>query len=173
MSVTDEALLRLSAFAAIGGGALRIVSAFAGELDAEVPEQIFYLVIDILLLFGTIGIYLVQRHRVGWLGFLGFVFAASGLALITGPDATIFGLDVYPLGSNVIGAGLLLLSLAMFTTKSLSAWAPGLWIASIVLGAITFHVPGAEWFFLPTGVLFGAGFIVAGAAILNRFTRKP
>lgn len=31
----------------------------------------------------------------------------------------------------------------------------------------TFHVPGAEWFFLPTGVLFGAGFVVAGAAVLK------
>lgn len=167
MSMTDRKLIELAAFAAIAGGALRIVSAFAGELEAEMPRELFYLIIDILFLFGTLGIYLVQRQRLGWPGLLGFVFAASGFALIAGPDGTILGLDAYALGSNVIGAGLFVLSLAMFKTKSLSAWAPGLWIASIGLGAITFHVPGAEWFFLPTGVLFGAGFVVAGVAILK------
>ncbi|NJK46585.1 MAG: hypothetical protein HC933_22135 [Pleurocapsa sp. SU_196_0] len=82
-------LTRFGAVLAVLAGVLRIVAAFILEL----PEiEAFYLVIDLCILFGLIGVFGARLETLGWCGLIGFVVALTGAALIVGPDARYSGL---------------------------------------------------------------------------------
>ena len=54
--MTPHHLIRLAGLAAILGGGLRIVPAFISYVPGNAPLEAFYLVIDLALLFGLIGV---------------------------------------------------------------------------------------------------------------------
>lgn len=169
MKTTD--VLRLAGAAAALGGALRIAAAFIPSQPDSAQLELLYFVIDLSLLFGLIGIYAGQCERFGWIGLVGFVAAASGLASIAGPDADIFGFNIYGIAVGVIGVGLALISVAMLWDATLPRWIPALWIGSLLAGIAANAVPdSAQAAFLVAGVLFGLGFLGAG---IELFSRRP
>ena len=100
--MTDRNLLRALGVAAVLGGLLRIGSAFVPWTPGSAALELFYFVIDVLLLFGLMGVYLAHREQLGIFGFFPFVVAETGIASIVGPDATVFGVDTYASGVVVI-----------------------------------------------------------------------
>ena len=77
------------------GGALRIVSAFVPyQTPPPLALELFYLVIDVNLLCGLVGIYAWVHRSAGATGFAGFLLAFLGTALIVGPDGKLGALDV-------------------------------------------------------------------------------
>lgn len=64
--MTPHHLIRLAGIAAILGGALRMVSAFIPYVPDSAPLEVFYLVIDLALLFGLIGGSARVTGRLGW-----------------------------------------------------------------------------------------------------------
>lgn len=165
--MNDRNLLRLAAACAILAGALRIGTSFIPWTTLDFRLEATAFLIDVCLLFGLMGIYIANRDRVGITGLLGFIVATMGTALIVGPDQIAFGFSTYEVGVYIISLGLVLLSIASLISRAM-VWAPLLWIASILSGA-----SGAGFGFGPNawlvaGVLFGAGFVIAGVNVWRK-----
>jgi len=165
--VNDRDLPRVLGAAAIIGGALRVASAFIPWAPDVLALELFYFVIDAMLLFGLMGAYLAYRARIGVFGFVAFAIAEIGIAAIVGPDTTAFGVDIYQIAVLVITAGLTLFAIQLLVTRAGPWWAPVCWIASTVVGvgATAGGAPGLG--FMTGGVLFGLGFVAAGVAMLR------
>ena len=163
----DAHLVRILAAAAILGGALRIASSFIPWTPDSAPLEVLYDVIDVLLLFGLMGVYFATRASTGIFGFAAFAIAETGIASIVGPDTTAFGIDTYQTGVLVITAGLTLFAIQLLLTRAMPWWASVCWIASTVIGVGATAGGNAALGFVAGGVLFGLGFIAAGVALLR------
>lgn len=159
-----ETLIRLGGLAAMLAGLLRAIASFipASTSPPSAKVELFYLLIDLLILFGLIGIYAHQHRKVRVTGFLGFLLAVSGTALIVGPDGKLGEVEIYVVGSMLITFGLTLFSVASLKAKSLSPVAPLLWLLSTVVGVGGFILKGPALTLVIAGLAFGLGFIVAG-----------
>ena len=104
--MSSQQLIRWGGLAAMLAGALRTAASFLPPADPGVALEILYLVIDILLLFGILGIYAFQHDRIGWSGFVGFVLAVIGLTILAGPDGTIGVVNTYALARSRWASGL-------------------------------------------------------------------
>lgn len=166
----DRTLYRLAGAAAVLGGAMRIATSFV-PWDGSAAIEAVALAIDVLLLFGLMGIYLAHRAALGWLGFGVFVLAETGIASIVGPDTVAFGIDTYLAGVHAISIGLALLGIAMLV-KRVETLAAICWIASLVVGAAGGFVAQAAAGFLIGGILFGLGFVAAGIALAMPATKS-
>jgi len=129
--------------------------------------ELIALKVDLLALFGLMGIWLSQRARLGWPGFIAFVMAESGIASIVGPDTIAFGIDTYQAGVAVIATGLAVLGgMMIFRGHLLNRFAGLCWIGSLAAGlagsALGLPVEG----FAAGGVLYGAGFVLGGLGLV-------
>jgi hypothetical protein len=160
-----EMLVRFGAVAAMLGGVLRIASSFI-PYQAEQPWlEGLYGLIDLCLLFGLMAVYLAFAERLGAAGFVLFAAAAAGLASIVGPDARMFGVDFYRAGAIVFMVSLGSLAIQLLRKKTLAISAV-LWLAALAcsLASPIFATPLA---FMGAGILLGAGYVLAGLAILR------
>lgn len=167
--MSDTALLRVLGMAAVLGGVLRVVSAFIPFAPDQAWLEVLYLVVDVCLLFGLMGIYLAYRSRVGVFGFIAFAIAETGIASIVGPDGVVpaYGIDVYQLGVLVITIGLTLFAIVQLVARAGPPWAPLCWIASMLAGVGWSFGGNPEIGFLTGGVFFGLGFVLAGWPLLS------
>lgn len=163
-----DALYKLSGLAAILGGALRIFSALP-LLSDPITLQWLYAAIDVLLVFGLIGIYLSRAATLGFLGLASFAVAMAGFSFIGGPDADPFGFSTYEQGAAVVAIAMAGFAIAWVRAKE-RPWAPALcWFGSIVAVGV-FNVlpaPMPSYGFTAAGMLFGAGFVLAGLPLLS------
>jgi hypothetical protein len=164
--VTDATLLWLGALAAIAGGALRIAAGVAPSTMDASSRELLYFVIDALLIAGLMGLYLERRHALGWSGIIGFGVAVLGLLIVRSAHVRFFGVGGYAIGAPValIGTTLLGVSLALHGTQRLAA---GLWVTSFVIGLVASFGARESWIPLAAGMIFGAGFVAAGLALLS------
>lgn len=158
-------LFLLSGIAAIAGGLARIATSFPLITD-PVQLEWLYTVIDILLLFGIIGIYLQRAERLGFLGLLSFVIAVAALSFIGGPDADPFGFSTYEQGAATLAIALIGLSIAWVREGQRPLTAPACWFLSVIAVGVLGLTPATASYGMPVaGVLFGAGFVFAGLAL--------
>jgi hypothetical protein len=164
--MNERALLRFGAVAAVAAGSLRIVSSFIAYSDpTTVAQELFYLVIDLCILYGLLAVYFFQLVEVGPLGFVGFLLALSGGAIIVGPDGSIGDVSMYRVGSGSLLLGLTLISVAGWRAARLPRYALVSWILSTVLAVLGSLSGASAILFLLAGVAFGVGFVGAGARI--------
>jgi hypothetical protein len=169
-----HALLRLSAAAAIGGGALRVVAAFIPYVPQSAPLETLYAAIDLGFLFGLAAAYWPLSVRLGWPGAAGYVIATAGAASLIGPDPRMFGLDFYLVSSAIFELGLLVLAISGLYRKALRP-AALLWITSPAAAVTAFAAGGNDLAFKVAGTALGLGFIWAGynALATARLTALP
>jgi hypothetical protein len=171
--VLPDHLYRAAGAAALAGGLLRIIAAFPLSADAITFEWL-YTAIDVLLLFGVIGIYLARATRLGYLGFASFVVAIAALSFIGGPDADPFGFSTYQEGATTLAIAMVGLSLAWIRAGERPWVAPLLWFASIVIAGVFALLPspmpsyGHSYGHSAAGILFGAGFAAAALELLRQ-----
>lgn len=162
-----QQLFTLSGAAAIAGGLLRIFVAFPLVTDPVTLEWL-YTSIDVLLLFGLMGIYLSRAERLGFLGFAGFAVAVAALSFIGGPDADPFGFSTYEQGATSLAIAMVGLSIAWLQRGERPIWAPLCWIGSVVAVGVFALIPGlASYGVMAAGVLFGLGFALAGIDLVR------
>ncbi len=168
VGMEQRTLVRLAGAAAMVGGVARILSALPWTRDPLVLEA-SYDAIDVLLLFGVIGIYLVRTRTLGVPGFLLFVLAVAALSFIGGPDSDVFGFSTYRQGAAVLAIALALLGVVALLRRAMPIWAPVCWIASLVAGsAMLFLSPDlGPLVYAVAGILFGAGFVAAGLDLVR------
>jgi hypothetical protein len=160
-------LYRLAAIAAVLGGLMRILAAFPVVEDTTTLEGL-YTAIDILLLFGLIGIYLDRAERLGFLGVASFAVAVASLSFIGGPDADPFGFSTYEQGAAALAIAMVGLSIAWLRVGERPFIPPLCWFGS-VLAVGVLNMLNAPWGLALAGLLFGAGFAAAG---VDLFVRK-
>jgi len=164
----QRTLFRLSAIAAIAAGLARIGAAFP-LFTSPIEREWLYTVIDVLLLFGLIGIYLDRAPRLGYLGLASFAVAVAALSFIGGPDADPFGFNTYEQGAAALAIAMAGLSIAWFRVGERPRGPPLCWFGSVIAAGLLGYVPGLARFGLAAaGILFGAGFTLAGLALLRR-----
>jgi catechol 2,3-dioxygenase-like lactoylglutathione lyase family enzyme len=160
-----SALVRLGGYAAIGGGALKLVAAFIPYAPQSAFLEGLYGLIDTGLLFGLIAVYLVAASRIGWIGLASLVVALTALASLVGPEAEMFGIDFYQTGAAVFTLGLTAFSVQLLRKRFLTI-AASLWIASALIG-VALTAVGSPIAFIAAGIALSAGFIAAGYHILT------
>ncbi|MGD9966578.1 MAG: hypothetical protein AB7T59_08670 [Hyphomonadaceae bacterium] len=162
-----NALVKLSAGAAMAGGSLRLISSFPWTNDAVTLEWL-YAGIDVLLLFGLLGIYLERAERLGFLGLASFGVAVAALSFIGGPDADPFGFSTYEQGAAVLAIAMVGLSIAWLRASEKPLAAPLCWFGSVICaGLLDLIPPLSSYGVILAGALFGLGFVFAGSALLR------
>jgi len=169
--MTYRTISYIGALSAIVGGALRVPSGFIHYEEANLQLEVFYGLIDLFLLFGLCTLYLQVAEKLGWLGLVSFLVAATGLASIVGPDTSMWGVNLYQLGAAVLMVGLSAFAAVMLWTRVMKQ--AGLyWIAAFAVG-ISAIVSGSPLAFSVAGMLFGLGFVTAGVAVVLELEEAP
>lgn len=159
--MTHVGLVRAGAAAAVVAGGLRIVSTFIPYEADSAPLEALYGVIDVGLLFGLVGVYVVSAEAVGVIGLVAFLAALAGVASIVGPDAQAFGIDFYRIGALVFVTGQAGLSVQLLRARRMVPSAV-LWIATLAAALVTIVVPQA---FMASGLCLGLGYVLAGVGM--------
>ncbi len=140
-----KSLIRLYGLAAIVAGILRGIASFVPGTTPRV--MLLYLVTDVLLLFGSIGLYSFQLEEIGLAGTLGFALQVAGILMLIGRDVAIFGASLYPIGALMFAAGLDLLAVGSWKAKKFPRWILLLWIFSTIAGPIGYCTLGCTFWF--------------------------
>ncbi len=157
----------------LAGGLLRILCSFTAYLEPSDHLELLYIVTDFGLIFGLLATFLIHQAELKALGLVGFMLALTGFSFIAGPNATIYGIESYQIGSPVISLGVLLLSIAQLKSGFYYKVGPASLIASFLLGLVWMFVsPASSLMFAIVGALFGLGFMVNGLYVF-RSQSKP
>ncbi|WP_373538734.1 hypothetical protein [Chamaesiphon sp.] len=161
MSSTN--LIRLGGLAAIVAGILRGINSFLSSSNPNITTSILYLLTDISLLFGIMGIYSFQHQESRLWGVYGFIFAIVGIAIIR--TGSISGTNLYPIGASIFTVGMSLFAVGSWIARKLPHWVSVLWVLSTLVGFMGYFIPGLNLLFVLSGVIFGIGFAGAGMKI--------
>jgi hypothetical protein len=156
-------LIRLGGLAAIVAGILRGVNSFVPSSPPSVAIAILYLLTDIFILFGIIGIYGFQHQESRLWGGFGFLLAIIGIAIIR--TGAISGVSLYPIGASTFTAGLSLFAIGSWIAQKLPRWVSVFWVLSTIVGFIGYFIPSLSLLFVISGVIFGIGFAGAGIKV--------
>src|SRR5437763_14422855 len=157
-------LSRWGGLAAILAGLLRGIASFT-PTSASVGLQIFYFIIDVLLLLAVIDVYALQKQEIGRWGLVGYLLALIGAALLIGHDIVNALAFLYPVAAFLFAVGISVLAIRSWAANTLPRWASALLITSTVVGILGFVVKGFDILFVISGVIFGLGFIGAGLTV--------
>jgi hypothetical protein len=161
MSSTN--LIRLGGLAAIVAGILRSINSVLPSINPNVMVAILYLLTDIFLLFGIMGIYGFQHQESRLWGLFGFLLAIVGIAIIR--TGSISGVSLYPIGASIFTVGMSLFAVGSWIARKLPHWVSVLWVLSTIVGFLGYFIPGLNLLFVISGVIFGIGFAGAGMKI--------
>jgi hypothetical protein len=156
-------LIRFGGIAAIVAGVLRVIASFVPDSNPRV--MFLYLLTDVFLFFGSIGLYSFQQKKIGVAGTLGFLLQLGGILILIGRDVGVFGASLYPVGALTFAAGLDPFAIGAWRVKMLPSWILFLWILSTAIGPIGYFASGLSVLFVVSGILFGIGFASAGFVI--------
>ena len=156
-----HALVRWAGVAAIVAGTLRGVTALLPAAQTPVIH-LTYLAIDLLLLLAVAGLFTFQRERTGGWGALGALLAVLGAGLLIIDDLFSPTFALYPIASVVFALGLGVMALGAWIARTLPRWIPALWLAAIVVGALSLGVAALHSLFVLSGLLLAVGFVGAG-----------
>ncbi|WP_454758472.1 hypothetical protein [Caulobacter segnis] len=163
----NRTVLRLAGAATIVGSAIDVVAPFLIYPRLVDPQpHLIYVLIDLLLLFGMLGVWSASRRSASVLGLAGFVLALLGVMLVRTSSAEIFGAASYMIASSVWSIGMVVWAVDLLRAKVFRISA-GLWIAALVIGlaglALKDHGPIAH----VAKMSFILGFIVAGIDLVR------
>jgi len=145
------------------GGLLRVVTSFMPTSEDPNFLQLLYVITDIGLVQGMVGIYLLERKSLSSSGHMGFAITLSALSFISGPEAKIYGVSAYEIGFLPIGLGIMMFSIAQLQSGPAHKNGAYVLIASVALGGLSILLPSLPQLFVFSGFLFGVGFFINGA----------
>lgn len=153
-------LIRYGGLAAIFAGVLRVGASFIPySHPAAALELPLYVVIDVLILLGLIGVYGYQREKTGWWDRLGLLLALIGIAIIR------VRVEWYAVGATMVSLGFSFLAIGSWKIGRLPRTVCVLWLLSTLVGVAGYVVKASGITFVIAGVAFGLGLILAGVRI--------
>ncbi len=156
--------IRLSGVAAGVTGALRVLTSLLPPPTGRIMT--LYLTIDVLLLFGCVGLYEFQRLAIRVLETLGLLLEILGALILIARDLALLSSEAYPIGALLFAAGVDLFAIGSWRSRTFPRWILMLLILSTVIGPIGFFTPSLAVLFAASGILFGIGFMSAGISML-------
>ena len=156
-------LIRLGSIAAVLAGALRVLTSFLPPTTDKIMT--LYLIVDVLLLFGCVGLYEFQRVESRFLETLAVLFEIFGALILIARDLALLRSEVYPIGALLFAVGVDLFAIASWRSRTFPRWILTLLILSTFIGPIGFFTPRLAILFAASGILFGIGFLSAGISI--------
>ena len=163
-------IIRVCAVAAILAGLLRAVASFIPETTPGV--FVLYLLIDLFLLGGIIGLYLFCVAAGKILARLGFVLMCIALLLLIARDVGAVTPNAYAGAAALFSLGLVLFAIHALRTRNIPVWIPVTWILSTIVGPVGFFAPKLHFLFAISGLLFGLAFTCAGVVMWRTKTRQ-
>jgi len=124
-----------------------------------------YLIVDVLLLFGCVGLYEFQRVTIRLLETLAVLLEILGALVLIARDLALLRSEVYPIGALLFAVGVDLFAIGSWRSRTFPRWILILLILSTVTGPIGFFTPSLAVLFAASGILFGIGFMSAGISI--------
>jgi hypothetical protein len=163
----NRSVLRLAGAATIVGAAIDIAAPFLIYPRLADPwSHLVYVIIDLLLLLGMLGVWSASRRSASALGLTGFVLALLGVMLVRTSSAEIFGGASYVIASSLWSIGMVVWAVDLMRAKVFRIPA-GLWIVALVIGlvglAMKDHGPVAH----VAKMSFIIGFVVAGLDLIK------
>lgn len=129
-----ETLWILAGVAAIVGGLVDLTGPLLYPHLAEPARQAVYVLIDVLLLFGLIGLQSATGHRTGPLGLASFVVAVGAVLLVRSSATNVLGPQTYMIAASIWSIAMVVMAAALLLTRLPYRAAAGLWIAALVIG---------------------------------------
>jgi hypothetical protein len=166
-----QTVWRLAGFAAVLGGLIDLVGPLAYPHLAEPLRLSTYVLIDVLLLFGMIGVQSVAGRTIGWLGLVGFVVAVSGVLLVRSSAAGIWGAASYTVASAIWSIGMVLVGAALLSKRAPFRVAASLWIAAFVIGLAGLALKDQGLAHRLAAWCFALGFVAAGLTLARTSSR--
>lgn len=163
----SRSILRLTGVATIAGAAIDILGPLIYPRMVEPWPHLLYVTIDLLLLFGMLGVRSVTGRSTGALGLAGFVLAVSGVLLVRTSSAKIFGEASYMIAASLWSIGMVVWSLDLLRAKGPFRTAAGLWIAALAIGLVGLAVKDHGVVSHLAKLAFAGGFIAAGVDLLK------
>ena len=160
-------VLRLAGAAAMIGAAIDIVAPFLIYpcLSGTQPHLV-YVLIDLLLLFGMLGVWSASQRAASAFGLVGYVVALLGVMLVRTSSAQIFGAASYVIASSVWSIGMVIWAIDLLRAKLFRVPA-GLWVVALAIGlaglALKDHGPIAH----VAKMSFILGFFLAGLDLIK------
>ena len=151
--------IRVSGVSASVAGVLRVLTSFLPPLTGR--TMTLYLIIDVLLLFGCVGLYEFQRVAITFLKTLGLLLETVGALILIARDLTLLSSEAYPIGALMFAVGLDLFAIGSWRSRIFPRWILVILILSTVIGPIGFFTPSLVILFAASGILFGIGFMSA------------
>jgi hypothetical protein len=161
VSITN--LIRLGGLAAIIAGILRGLNSLLPSSTPIVAIALLYLLNDIFILLGIMGLYGFQYKESSLWGGFGFLVAIIGIGVIR--YGAISGVNLYSVGASIFAGGLILFAVGSWIARKLPRWVSAFWVLSTIVGMIGYFAPGLNLFFVISGVIFGIGFAGAGIKV--------
>jgi hypothetical protein len=167
----QETVWRLAGFAAILGGLIDLIGPLFYPHLAQPLRLSTYVAIDVLLLFGMLGVQSVAGPTTGWLGLVGFVIAVSGVLLVRTSAAGIWGAASYTVASAIWSIGMVVTGAALLTKNGPFRIAAALWIAAFAIGLAGLALKDQGSVHRLAGWCFALGFVVAGVSLARTASR--
>ena len=158
-------LIRLGGVAAFLAGVLRAIAAVVPANAAHIA--MLYMAIDVLLLFGLIGLWGLLRDRAAFAGRAGLVVALLASIALIAKDVGILPSNIYATAALAFALGLDVFALVSWRAKILPRWILLCWLTSTLVGPIGFFIPTWSVLFMISGVMFGIAFAGAGVKMIS------
>ena len=156
--MSSSTLFRVCAGSAILAGILRIITSFIPEGTPNVLR--FYLVVDLCLLMGVIGLHKFVRAA-KLIPLLGTALMILALVALIGRDLGLAPANTYARAALTFSLGLDLFAIHLLQTQ-MPSWIPVAWLVSTIVGPVGFFVSQLHFLFTISGLIFGIAFAAAG-----------
>ena len=167
----QQIVWRLAGVAAVAGGLIDLVGPLFYPHLAEPLKLSTYVLIDVLLLFGMLGVQSVAGRAMGWPGLVGFVVAVSGVLLVRTSAAGIWGAASYTVASAIWSIGMVVISVALLSKRGPFRMAAALWIAAFVIGLAGLALKDQGLAHRLAAWCFALGFVAAGVILARTASR--
>ena len=167
----QETVWRLAGVAAIAGGLIDLIGPLLYPHLSEPLRLSTYVLIDVLLLLGMLGVQSLAGKAMGGLGLVGFVIAVAGVLLVRTSAAGIFGAASYMIASSIWSIGMVVISAALLLGKGPFRMASALWIATLVIGLAGLALKDQGPIHRLAGWCFALGFVAAGVILARTSSR--
>ena len=167
----QETIWRLAGVAAVAGGLIDLIGPLVYPHLSDPLRLSTYVLIDVLLLFGLLGVQSFAGKAMGALGLVGFVVAVTGVLLVRTSAAGIFGASSYMIASSIWSIGMVVIGVALLLNKGPFRMAAALWIATLVIGLAGLALKDQGPVHRLAAWCFALGFVAAGVILIKTPSR--
>jgi hypothetical protein len=167
----QQTIWRLAGLAAVLGGVIEVLGPLAYPRMADPVRLSTYVLIDLLLLLGMLGVQSVARPVLGAPGLVGLVIAVTGVLLVRSSSAGIWGAASYTIASAIWSIGMVVVGATLLARKGPFRVASALWIAAFVIGLAGLVLKDQGLAHRLAAWCFALGFVAAGVILARTASR--